>query len=185
MELMTPSEAVIRTSEPAEEKPYVPEKKKEPEPVSFHASMKPEPADTIPLITPAEEKAEPVLKTDSGKKIELLDLDHLTAFLVSCTKADKKADDEILKKLKLNGLVNSDPEILERLDSSKEGTSLFVPVGYTKDGALTAASKAVSGEQMKALGTFARGKLQRLGTRMMSGEISETEIFPFLYRSRK
>lgn len=84
----------------------------------------------------------------------------------------EKARDEILKKLKLNGLVNSDPEILERLDSSKEGTSLFVPVGYTKDGALTAASKAVSGEQMKALGTFARGKLQRLGTRMMSGEIA-------------
>lgn len=128
MELMTPSEAVIRTSEPAEEKPYVPEKKKEPEPVSFHASMKTEPADTIPSINPAEEKPEPVLKTDSGKKIELLDLDHLTAFLVSCTKADKKADDEILKKLTGGIQMNRYIGVLRQCDLGASGADriLFI-----------------------------------------------------------
>lgn len=99
MELMTPSEAVIRTSEPAEEKPSVPEKKKE-----------------------------PVLKTDSGKKIELLDLDHLTAFLVSCTKADKKADDEILKKLTGGIQMNRYIGVLRQCDLGASGADriLFI-----------------------------------------------------------
>ncbi|MGN1389205.1 MAG: hypothetical protein ACI4WR_06125, partial [Bulleidia sp.] len=128
MELMTPSEAVIQTSEPVKEKPDVPVKNIEPEPVSFHASMNTGPADSASSVPPAEEISESVPKIESGKKIELLDLDHLTAFLVSCTKADKKADDEILKKLTGGIQMNRYIGVLRQCDLGASGADriLFI-----------------------------------------------------------
>ncbi len=121
MELMTASETGM-------EKPYEPALKEETRPVSIHASMHTDAVKETVTIQPEEEKPEQVSRSDSGKKIELLDLDHLTAFLVSCTKADKKADDENLKRLTGGVQMNRYIGVLRQCELGASGTDriLFI-----------------------------------------------------------
>ena len=49
-------------------------------------------------------------------------------------------DHMLLKKMRPDGLVNLDPDVISRLDGRLEKTSLVIPVGVKKDGTCTAAS---------------------------------------------
>ncbi len=83
---------------------------------------------------------------------------------------------EIFKKLRLNGIVNDDREVLENLDISLEGAgsinSNVIPVGQNKDGSLKKASKTISARDFGALFAYVNETILRLGQRMMQGDIS-------------
>lgn len=80
--------------------------------------------------------------------------------------------EKLLKKLRPDGIINEEDEVLELLDHGFSGDSLVIPVGRKKDGSLKAASKTVSPEQFRILSRFARRKLTQLGERMLGGEVA-------------
>lgn len=87
--------------------------------------------------------------------------------------ADEAAMRErLLKKLRPDGIINEDDEVLELLDHGFSGDSLVIPAGRNKDGSLKAASKTVTPEQFQTLSRFARRKLTQLGERMLGGEVA-------------
>lgn len=87
--------------------------------------------------------------------------------------ADEAAMRErLLKKLRPDGIINEDDEVLELLDHGFSGDSLVIPAGRKKDGSLKAASKTVTPEQFHTLSRFARRKLTQLGERMLGGEVA-------------
>lgn len=77
----------------------------------------------------------------------------------------------ILKKLRPNGLVNSDPAVLDRLDAGLEKTSEVIPVGRKADGSLTAASSVADRAQFERLSAFVQEKLRELGQEILDGTI--------------
>lgn len=85
--------------------------------------------------------------------------------------APEEIQEAILKNLRLDGIVNQDPEVVERLDTGFEKASRIIPVGRKADGSLTAASSAASEEQLRALSGFVQEKLGSLGREILDGSI--------------
>ncbi|MDO5344352.1 MAG: helicase-exonuclease AddAB subunit AddB [Lachnospiraceae bacterium] len=83
----------------------------------------------------------------------------------------EEINEAILKKLRLDGIVNQDPAVVERLDAGFEKVSLVIPVGRKADGSLTAASSAASQQQLQALSEFVQEKLGSLGREILDGKI--------------
>ena len=80
-------------------------------------------------------------------------------------------DRMILKKMRPDGLVNLDPDVISRLDGRLEKTSLVIPVGVKKDGTCTAASSVAPLWQIKELSRFVSGKLEEFGRQILDGQI--------------
>ena len=77
----------------------------------------------------------------------------------------------VLEKLKPNGLINGDPEIIKRLDQSMPGRSQVLPIAYNKDGSLRAGSPVASGEQFAALSRYVNRKIQKIGSEVLDGRM--------------
>lgn len=88
----------------------------------------------------------------------------------------QQISEKLLKKLKPDGIVNSDKEILQTLDHQIGADSLVVPAAFKKDGTLKAGSSAISTEQFHAVSRFVRRKLKETGQRIMDGEISVSPV---------
>lgn len=86
--------------------------------------------------------------------------------------SEQQMYEKLLKKLRPDGILNEDEEVLKLLDRCMSGDSLVIPAGRKKDGSLKAASKTVTPEQFRILGKFANRKLKELGMRMLSGEVA-------------
>lgn len=82
----------------------------------------------------------------------------------------------VLEKLKPNGLINSDPEIIKRLDQSMPGRSQVLPISYNKDGSLRAGSPVAGSEQFAALSRYVNRKIQKIGSEVLEGRI---EVNPY------
>ncbi len=78
----------------------------------------------------------------------------------------------ILKELRLDGLVNADPNVIEHLEHDLHGTSNYIPIGIKKDGSLSANSKAVMPEEFKDILAYAKVKEKQLKEEIVSGEMS-------------
>lgn len=89
---------------------------------------------------------------------------------------DIKSLDDIeevrFKKLSMDGLVNSDLDVIYHMDKNIESSSSVVPVGITKNGTLTKKSKAMSEEELNELVEQASDKLKELGRSMVEGDVS-------------
>lgn len=94
--------------------------------------------------------------------------------------ADEEPEEEelqrkIFKKLKLDGIVNEDREVIRTLDTSMEGeagaASDIIPVGYNKDGSLKKVSKTLTTNDFAALSSYVNETILHLGQRMMKGDI--------------
>lgn len=85
-------------------------------------------------------------------------------------------ESQILAGLKMNGLVNSDREVISLIDKTIEKKSDIIPVAYTKDGELTKNSSAVSKEQMDLLKTYIQNKIKTMGEEILDGS---TKINPY------
>ncbi len=78
----------------------------------------------------------------------------------------------ILESLKLNGLVNREDGVIQKLDKSMPGKSSVLPLSYNKDGSLRAGSSVASREQFGQMMNYVNQKIKELGGRMLEGEIS-------------
>jgi ATP-dependent helicase/nuclease subunit B len=89
---------------------------------------------------------------------------------------EEKLREKLLKKLKPDGIVNSDKEILQTLDREIGSDSLVVPAAFKKDGTLRAGSSAISTKQFASVSRFVRRKMAETGRRMMDGEIAPNPV---------
>lgn len=96
---------------------------------------------------------------------------------------DRSADitTELLKKLKMNGLVNGEMEIIKRLDRNFVGEngntkgsvkSVFIPVNTNKDGEPTKTSSIASRDEFEAITKYVKKKMDELSQTIMQGEVS-------------
>lgn len=89
---------------------------------------------------------------------------------------ERQADDfareqEILKALRPDGIVNQDEEILRHLDAEFEGQSPVIPVARNKNGSLSKTSKVLPEEDFKVLSSYAKVKMEAIGKEILSGKI--------------
>lgn len=91
------------------------------------------------------------------------------------------AEEQILKKLKMNGLAPSDDHALTLLDrglAENGAGSNVVGVKRNRDGTLAKNSQAASAEEFQALRKFVRGKTGELAARVRAGE---TAALPYRF----
>ena len=84
----------------------------------------------------------------------------------------EEIQEELLKELKLTGLVNSDEEVYRSMDRDFQGSSDIIPVSVNRDGSLSKRSKAVKKEQFQVLSEYVQKKMKELGRQMLDGEIA-------------
>lgn len=88
---------------------------------------------------------------------------------------EEELQKKIFKKLKLDGMVNEDREVIHMLDTSMEeesgAVSDVIPVGCNKDGSLKKTSKTLSAKDFAALSSYVNETILHLGQRMMNGDI--------------
>lgn len=92
----------------------------------------------------------------------------------------QEVDEDILKELKVNGLVNEDKEILKKLDrvfeEEKSVKSKVIPVELTSKGEFSAYSSVAKEEQFHAMRKFVKSKMMDFGKEIVEGN---TEIAPY------
>lgn len=77
---------------------------------------------------------------------------------------------EILRKLRLDGLVNTSGEIAKMMDATGESSSYVVPLSYNKDGSLSKrGSKTATTARMGEMLRYGDVLLQKLGRGILSG----------------
>lgn len=89
--------------------------------------------------------------------------------------SDDEVQRQIMKKLRLQGLVNSDTRILHLHDEDIEEESLVVPVSVKKNGEVRASRHSVSGEDLELLAEYVTGRIRETGREIMSGNIAVPE----------
>lgn len=85
--------------------------------------------------------------------------------------AREKLMEDVLLKLKCNGLVNGSPEVIRLFDRDFTKDSSVIPVSMTASGALSKRSQTASAAQFDALGDFASKKVEALGAEILAGKI--------------
>lgn len=85
---------------------------------------------------------------------------------------DEQINEQILAKLRMNGVVNSDPEVVERLDRYMQDKSVVIPVEKKKDGSFSARSGVLSREEMQLISSYVDAKIRRIGREILDGKIA-------------
>lgn len=80
--------------------------------------------------------------------------------------------EQIAKQLRMNGVVSSEPGIVERLDGEMEDKSDVIPVERKKDGTFSARSSVLSGEELKTVSDYVSKKIAGIGREILDGNIS-------------
>lgn len=83
----------------------------------------------------------------------------------------EKMQEKLLKKLRPDGLLNEDGEILRMLDRNIGGDSLVIPAGLKKDGSLKAFSSTATTEQFQQLSGFVSKKMVKMAEQIMDGDV--------------
>lgn len=84
---------------------------------------------------------------------------------------EEKMQEKLLKKLRPDGLLNEDGEILRMLDQNIGGDSLVIPAGLKKDGSLKAFSSTATTEQFRQLSGFVSKKMVKMAEQIMDGDV--------------
>lgn len=79
--------------------------------------------------------------------------------------------DEVLKKLKLNGLLLKDAKLVRAMDKNMETYSLIIPATFKKDGDFSSNSSVVTEEQFELLRKYVNDKMVEICEDMLSGEV--------------
>lgn len=85
---------------------------------------------------------------------------------------DEQINEQILAKLRMNGVVNSDPEVVERLDRYMQDKSVVIPVEKKKDGSFSARSGILSREEMQLISSYVDAKIRGIGREILDGKIA-------------
>jgi len=84
----------------------------------------------------------------------------------------EQINEEILTKLRMNGVVNSDPAVVERLDRFLQDKSKVIPVEKKKDGSFSARSGILSREEMQLVSAYVDTKIRQIGREILDGKIA-------------
>lgn len=82
----------------------------------------------------------------------------------------EEINEQLLKKLKLSGLVNEDPEVVKSMDTQIGKDSTIIPVSYNKDGSPSRYASVATKERFHKLSGYVNEKIRDLGRRIVSGE---------------
>lgn len=97
--------------------------------------------------------------------------------VISGTGSESDADLQraILKDLRMNGLVSSDPSVLEKIDRTLDPvtgkSSQVIPVTLNKDRSLSKASAAAAPEKFKILSRYVNRKILEIGSDILQGKV--------------
>ncbi|MGL5648651.1 MAG: helicase-exonuclease AddAB subunit AddB [Clostridium sp.] len=94
---------------------------------------------------------------------------------------EEKLKDEILKSLKMEGLLLKDAKIVKAMDNDMDTYSLIIPARFKKDGNFDSKSSVATEEEFELLREYVNVKMTELCTDMLSGDI---KIEPIKYDKR-
>lgn len=86
--------------------------------------------------------------------------------------SDEELNHAIVKSLKTKGVVSSEPGVVEKLDREFVTRSDVIPVERNKNGAFSARSSVLDGEELKMVSRYVTKKIKEIGQRILGGEIS-------------
>ena len=91
-------------------------------------------------------------------------------------KSDKAGDDPenaMLRETRVEGLLNADPDVIQRLDKTlgPKVKSLVIPAEMNNDGSLKKNNNALAGEQIDELRKYSRVKMRQIAASILDGEI--------------
>lgn len=84
----------------------------------------------------------------------------------------EQINEEILTKLRMNGVVNSNPAVVERLDRFLQDKSKVIPVEKKKDGSFSARSGVLSREELQVVSSYVDTKIREIGREILDGKIA-------------
>ncbi|MBU9724682.1 helicase-exonuclease AddAB subunit AddB [Diplocloster modestus] len=87
------------------------------------------------------------------------------------TEQPEEIQERLLSQLQMNGLVNADREIIDRMDQQLSGRSQVIPVCVNKDGSLSKSSSVASSEEFRTISDYVNQKIVELGKGMLDGNI--------------
>lgn len=79
---------------------------------------------------------------------------------------------EIMKKLRLKGLINSDGQIPEMIDNDLDKGSEVISISRKRDGQFKASNQLVSGSEFGILSEYVNHKIREIGQEILSGNIA-------------
>lgn len=85
--------------------------------------------------------------------------------------SDEEIQVEVLKKLKMDGLLLKNVELVKSMDKDMETYSLIIPAAFKKDGDFTSSSSVVTEEQFELLRKYVNDKMIEICEEMLSGEV--------------
>lgn len=85
--------------------------------------------------------------------------------------SDEEINSEIQKKLRMNGVVSSEPDVVERLDRYLQERSDVIPVERKKDGSFSARSSVMSGGELQVVSDYVNHKIREIGREILDGNI--------------
>lgn len=85
--------------------------------------------------------------------------------------SDEEIEKEVMKKLKMNGLLLKDVRVVKEMDKGMERYSLIIPATINKDGSLGKSGSVITREQFDLLRKYVRETLVNLCEDMLSGNI--------------
>ena len=88
------------------------------------------------------------------------------------SESDEEIRGALLEQLKLNGLVNENPEVYRGMDAELAGSSTVIPVGLKADGSLKATSKVASAEDFAVISEYVNKKITETGQRIFAGDVA-------------
>ena len=86
--------------------------------------------------------------------------------------SEEELDAKLLKQLKMNGVVNSDPYVVEKLDSEMEDKSDIIPVERKKDGSFSARSSILEAGDLQTVSEYVSRKIAAIGREILDGKIA-------------
>lgn len=88
------------------------------------------------------------------------------------TESEEEIRRAVLEELKLNGLVNEDPEVYRAMDTDFSGSSAVIPVALKTDGSLKATSKTASTGDFGTMSDYVNRTLVTAGRKILDGDVS-------------
>jgi ATP-dependent helicase/nuclease subunit B len=85
---------------------------------------------------------------------------------------DSEIEKEIMKKLKMKGLLLKDADIIKSMDSQIKGTSTIIPASINSDGNIGSRTNGATYEQFNLLRRYIKGAIENLSEDMVKGDIT-------------
>lgn len=89
---------------------------------------------------------------------------------------EKEINQQILSKLRMNGVVNGEESVVRKLDHSNFAKSDVIPVERKKNGLFSERSSIMSSEELKIVSDYVSHKVREIGKEILEGKV---ELNPY------